>query len=222
LESRQEEVANSLFHIIQRANDSEGALALRCASLIAISLSEGTQFKQQMTDSLSKLIKDDSGAITPTLRSAIIETLAMMYFMNSSFESEQILAASYTVSSIFYEDGVEAHVCRAAIDAWALLLTLIEDDVIQETLFPENIEKLNVLLDSSDYEVRVATGKSIALLVEALRNQLKSSDEFQKVELDDIASPVSWDDMMGKLDFLSMEKSKSQSKIEGKKQKKSF
>jgi len=105
---------------------------------------------------------------------------------------------------------------------FALILTLIEDDVIEETLFPENIDKLSELLDST-FEVRVATGSLIAMLVESLRNQIsQGSSEFHAVELGSIDSPVSWDEIMGKLDFLSMEKFKAQSKTEGKKQKKAF
>lgn len=57
--------------------------------------------------------------------------------MTPELDSEQLLDASFSFSSILYEDNVDPNVCRAAVDSWALVLTLIEDDVIEESLFPE-------------------------------------------------------------------------------------
>jgi hypothetical protein len=222
IESRQEILAGALQHILQRADVSETLLALRCVCLASLALYEGAPFKQKMEIVLTKIISDETRAVDDAVRAAAVDALALVCFMNSS-DSKHVMEISYTISSIFYEDAVPASILRAALDGWTLLLTVIDDGDVQNSLFPENIDKLNEFLDHSDHDVRVSSGKAIALCVESLRNNLKQeTPDYQVLRLSNIAAPVDWEDIMSKLDYLSSEKLKAQSKKEGKEQKKMF
>jgi len=172
IESRQESLANALQHIIQRKNGNESLLALRCVSLLAITLSEGQAFCKKFEGFLSKVIKSRSPT-PPEVSAAIIDTFAVVCFMNS-VDTEHMEVVSNVLSDIFGQDKSDMEYC-AALNAWALILTTIGDEVIQQNMFPENIEKIHEFLDHSDMEVRIAAGKVLAIMVEALRN------EYQRV-----------------------------------------
>lgn len=230
IEDRQERLADALQHILQRNVEEECLIALQCVSLSALSLQEGKVFYTEMENVINKIITDDTDAVTPTVRAAALDTLGIVCFMNS-VDPEHTLEVSYTLSGIFYEEGgvsVPACVLAAAINAWTLILTTVDDGVIAGSLFAENIAVLNDHLSHSDLSVRTAAGKSLVVLVEALRNNERTTQELPEYEsvslysLDTSSSLVTWDDVMDKLDSLSQEKFKAQGKVESKKQKKLF
>lgn len=226
IDSRQETLTEGLQRVLQRAEEKELLLALKCILLVSITIGDGREtFINNMTDSLKKIINDESHTTPISARAAAVDTLSMSCFMASIKHDDlnQALSAIQTLQNIFHDKNSPIDVQRAAVTGWALLATTLPDNIIKDNLFPANIERLYQLLEESDIEIRIAAGKAIALLLESMGNLKKQTlGEYEDFSLDMIESKVHIQEILDALYDVMEDKSKNRSKAERKRQRATF
>lgn len=75
---------------------------------------------------------------------------------------------------------------NTALNAWCLLVTLLQSNKVL-SIAESNLNKLAYLLDSTDQELRLSAGESIALLHEISR---ESNPEFEMKSIDDLSNKL--------------------------------
>lgn len=116
-----------------------------------------------------------------------IHALAIAAFFGGAAEAEMEDIMALMVE-IIESDGmsVDAHdegsVVTAALQAWGLLATEIDD---MQDATEECIDAFVDQLESADLDVQVAAGENIALLYEKSYTPLEDDDDLSEVELDE-------------------------------------
>jgi len=71
----------------------------------------------------------------------------------------------------------------ALLQAWSLLLTIMPVQYIKSQTLSKHGKRLVALLDSNEVEVRLASGETLALLFDILRESAEDQEEVFHVEL---------------------------------------
>jgi len=191
-------------------------LTLKCLGLSCITLEDNVDFFQNFLDTLLTLIHEETQTFPTEIKATAIKTLTIGWFMVLNMAEPP---PQYNATTTMIMDGLELlfhafsskhDLCSYALNGWNLLLTTLCDARVIRELFLRNIAKLMDHLNSSDVEIRDASSKSIALLVELM----KDGNDEDGSTLESIVSPVDWTEVLDKLNTLFGDKSNYVSKLE--------
>lgn len=160
------------------SSERETLLALEAISITTITdpnTQEGFAY-EACNKTVQNLIHDSESF---KVKQGAIQTLSLVTFFSSDPETmeDEIMPL---LASIVESDGAQisaddsAEVVAAAIDAWSLLVTLLDDaqDVTAQT-----IDALVDQLSSSQTTVQIAAGEAIALLYEKSYTEVESDED---------------------------------------------
>lgn len=173
-------VADSVSRCLKKGKGDEQALAARCLSLLCIQL--GLEAGEECTEfqpSLLIIMTDNSAALKA--RSECATALSICNFIASS-DIEVVNSAMNALENVFkcsYRKGdksIPSHspeVCRfhsSALAGWNLLLSIAPAYLVTK-LIVNHLPKLPDLLLSSDVDLRITAGETIALMYELAREE---------------------------------------------------
>lgn len=210
LDKRRETVTEALLHSIKKGSEKEASLALRGLALVAVTLgSEADSLHAPFSELLHTLAKDDTKV--GLLRSEALDALTAIAFVtNAHVEALMDFCHTFKRSAI----------SEAALRNWGVLATL-RDVSDHEKIYTDMMPDLALLLDHNDLDVRLAAGEDIAYLVEVERSV--ASEEEAPFSLDDLyPDVVSMPEVLEKLQDLSADRSRYQSKDKVLKQRSGF
>jgi len=141
-----------------------------------------------------------------------------LHFISNGDDAETVEALPlYRTLFVAKED--DAALESAALDAYSLLVTTLDDQYIYDHLIPEDTLEVVDLLQSTDIQVRVSAGQLLALFFEIGR--IVEGEEFDLYKFSYYAN-VDLPTLLDTLGDLVMDKSKLRNKKDKLKQKEPF
>jgi len=218
LENQQMTLCDVVTRSIKKGKGSEVVAAARLAILLALQLSDCEEVYRELKPLLMQITNDKTAA--PTCRGAVATTMAGLCFMGGG-EIAEVVSTMELLEGVFSasyckKDGSvptpgpdqQALHC-AALSSWALLLTLLTaGDVFR--VADTHVKHLRGLLQSSDVDLRMTAGESLALVLEF------AYDYDEEYEPDDLNG------LIGSLKQLATDSTKSRSKKDRKEQRSTF
>jgi len=192
---------------------------LSCESACLLSIRVGTE-SEAIYSELRPILKEMllNPSLAHEVRAAACGAFSLTNFIANEDE------ASTTESLPMFRDIFSAKESNelletAALNAYSLLLTTLDDQYIYDNLIPNDTLNLFDLLGSSNVEVRVAAGQCIALFFEVGRNvEGEDYDSYKFCYL----GGIEYNELMDTLNELVSDKTKSRAKKDKLKQKEPF
>lgn len=182
---------------VKRGKGAEQALAAKLAAILLVQLQGDDELVKVLTPILQHAMLDNSG--DKTARTKCCHSLALLYFLGiddvgevirfcqvlEGIFSKSYLKGDNTQNSVTPEEGT---LHSAALNAWALLLTLIPSgdvvSLIETKQILASFKSLMGMLSSQHLDVRTTAGEAIAVLIESGRSH---NEEFLDEYLDDLS-----------------------------------
>lgn len=236
--SRQSQLLMSCLYSLRQGSPSEQYAACRCLEVISVVLgADQDEWVESVAKYLERVIQMASKA-TP-VRVAALRTWAMAVFIcaNDDHTSEKLMDFCESVAEeTFRNETTPMGLRAAALDAWSLLASTIEDfylagqDDSQVGRGLAILEVLQTCLDSTSVELRSAAGECISLIHEARLNlgckPEKSGNvtdrQFSRGSWEGSAWEVLMDEVQQRISELSVESGRSLSKKQRKEQRATF
>ncbi|VDI49615.1 Hypothetical predicted protein [Mytilus galloprovincialis] len=180
LSYRKVTVSDGLLRCLKKGNGDEQAASAKCLSLLCVQLGNEIEDDFKEVHSLLLTILADNTAPVKA-RSECAATLAMSNFLactdisvvdNTMLALENIFKGSYRKG----DKSVPSHpqqISRLhadALSAWSLLISIAPTFSVEKKI-EMHLSRLSDLLESSDVELRIVAGETIALLYELAREE---------------------------------------------------
>lgn len=169
----QKSVVESILEIIKKTlkeqtSTDKQILAAKTLILLIIQQEGNENIVNSMSPLLLKIVLDET--LSSTVRSACCSSLALLHFIGKS-DITSCVMLSQTFEKIFspiIHDSAKSELYVSALNAWALLLTIIPINriIFSAQQFDGLLKNFAKLLNSSYLNIRIATGETIALLLE--------------------------------------------------------
>ncbi|KAI2185368.1 hypothetical protein LOZ21_003928 [Ophidiomyces ophidiicola] len=182
--------------IQQESSEKETVLALRSASLTAVTSLDGAIYSR-----VSSLVKQKiTGVSSLPVKVAALRCLGACTYFGGAGEEEiidelEFLIEIVTSNGHFADAPDDPEIVATALQEWGLLATRAES---LEELSEDAVEAFADQLENSDTDVQVAAGQNIALLYERSFSTLRENDELNErdlqISLDDISKADYKDD----------------------------
>ncbi|KAI1978033.1 hypothetical protein LOZ51_005373 [Ophidiomyces ophidiicola] len=182
--------------IQQESSEKETVLALRSASLTAVTSLDGAIYSR-----VSSLVKQKiTGVSSLPVKVAALRCLGACTYFGGAGEEEiidelEFLIEIVTSNGHFADAPDDPEIVATALQEWGLLATRAES---LEELSEDAVEAFADQLENSDTDVQVAAGQNIALLYERSFSTLREDDELNErdlqISLDDISKTDYKDD----------------------------
>ncbi len=189
---------------LKRGKEDEQRAAAILAALVCVQLglSESAEsFYQELRPTLVTQLTVPTAP--QRARAAMATTLGLLAFLQCPpEETEEVMT---TLESVFRSAGASAELQAEALSAWALLATFLPSYKSVEALRGSVSNYLLSALDSSDVDLRIASGEAVAVLYERADDEMALKDEFYE-----------------KIKDLSTDSNKYRSKKDRKEQRSSF
>ncbi|KAF2020189.1 hypothetical protein BU24DRAFT_459795 [Aaosphaeria arxii CBS 175.79] len=183
IESHESELLPAIMRSIKTdTTERETVAAIKALTAFIVTIESGDVY-DDVTDLLKRMINNADSVKTKV---SAIHGLGIAAFFGGASEEEMENIMSYYLE-IVESDGlsVEAHdegpVVTAALEAWGLLATEIDD--LEETT-EAAIEAFVDQLDSSDAGVQIAAGENIALMYEKSHTPQEDDEEVSDGGID--------------------------------------
>ncbi|KAF2748324.1 IFRD domain-containing protein [Sporormia fimetaria CBS 119925] len=166
-----------LWSIKQETTEQETVKALKALAVTIITV-DSDDIYDSVADLLRRKISDSESI---EVKVGAIHALSIAAFFGGASETEMEDIMSFLVE-IVESDGLfvnahdEASVVTAALEAWGLLATEVED---MEDATEAAIEAFVDQLESADAGVQIAAGENIALLYEKSYSPLEADEEYE-------------------------------------------
>lgn len=218
LENQQMTVCDVVQRAVKKGKGGEVVSGARLAVLLALQLADCEEVYRELKPVLVQITGDRTAA--PAARAAVATALAGLCFLGGG-EMAEVVATMEVLEGVFSssfakKDGtvptvnpeLQALHC-AALSSWSLLLTLLSSgDVFR--VADKHVQHLRGLLESSDVDLRMTAGESLALVLEF------SYDYDSDYEPEDLAG------LIVTVKQLATDSTKSRSKKDRKEQRSTF
>ncbi|KAK9717985.1 Interferon- developmental regulator 1 [Basidiobolus ranarum] len=174
-------IMDTLKKCIKRSGSvQERILAAKVIVLCFITLGAGEESLYKDVSPILKSIVHDT--TEPDVLSAVINCLAVISFVASTDELETLkLMDMFTV--IFKDSHRSPQTIVSAVNAHGLLFTTLGGSSrITRSIFDSTMPILTRLLESSNVEIRVSSGESMALMIEILRDNCDSPFRYDRMK----------------------------------------
>jgi hypothetical protein len=178
-----------ITRILKRGSSNEKTLACRLATVLTITLGvDALEVFQLLAPILQEHIRTlHESSVT----SVYVDTLAMISFIACESESE-IREIIELFGSVLTTDRQQLHadVIQSALNAWGLLLTVVDSKYLTQQLIPTYLKCIVNYLNDAELAVQISAGEDIAL-VTSLLNTLNSRDgnpEDANIESDNFSN----------------------------------
>jgi len=217
-ENQQVTIADIVARSVKKGKAAEVGLAGRLSVLLALQLGDCEEVYTSLRPTLAQILGDATAS--PTSRAAVANSLAGLAFLGGG-EMAEVVSVMETLEDIFSASFIKSggHVpCpppevqalhATTLDCWSLLLSLLSPGEVHRRA-GKWLKGLTSLLHSSDMELRVTAGESIALVLEFA------------FDYDEEYAVPSWDELVALLGSLAKDASKARSKRDRKEQRASF
>lgn len=199
---------------LKRGKGIEQALAAKMSAILLVQLQGDDEVVKVLTPILQSALLDNSA--DKSARAKCCNSLALLYFLGID-DVGDIIRLCQVLEGIFSKSYLkgdntqntatpeEGSLHSAALNAWALMLTLIPSgdvvSLIQTKQILSSVKGIMGMLKSQHLDVRTAAGEAIAVLLESGRSH---NDEFLDEYLDDlveITKQLSTDSQVRTLNF---------------------
>lgn len=218
LENQQMTVCDVVQRSVKKGKGGEVVSGARLAVLLALQLADCEEVYRELKPVLIQITGDRTAA--PGARAAVATALAGLCFLGGG-EMAEVVSTMEVLEGVFSgsfakKDGtvptvnpeLQALHC-AALSSWSLLLTLLSSgDVFR--VADKHVQHLRGLLESSDVDLRMTAGESLALVLEF------SYDYDSDYEPEDLAG------LIVTVKQLATDSTKSRSKKDRKEQRSTF
>jgi len=203
---------------VKKGKVGEVTVAARLAVLLALQLSDCEEVYTELRALMLQIFSDKTAS--PLSRAAVANSLAGLCFLGGG-EMAEVVSVMEALEDVFSasftkKDGVvpcptpELQGLHAtALSCWGLLLTLLSSGEVHRRA-AKWLKNMTGLLHSSDVDLRITAGESIALILEFAYDH---DEEYQ---------PEGLSDLVHILKDLATDSSKSKSKKDRKEQRSSF
>lgn len=222
LTERRFTVSDCLERSLKKGGGEEQALAATVFTLLCIQLGGGDEAAEgfkMLRPQLTTILTDNTASITA--RQSCARALGTCCYVSAVDDGEELVKSLALLEGVFKasypnkegtlptpKPGVPG-LHSAAMQAWSLLVTLCPTSRLT-VLLDLHLPKLQACLESSDVNLRITVGETIALLVELGR------DIDEDFEVDDI------DDLCKSLKGLATDSNKHRAKNDRRKQRSIF
>uniref|UniRef100_A0A8C3G9U6 Interferon-related developmental regulator 2 n=1 Tax=Cyclopterus lumpus TaxID=8103 RepID=A0A8C3G9U6_CYCLU len=182
LTERRLTISDCLERSLKKGSAEEQAVAATVFALLCIQLGGGDEAEEgfkMLRPILTAILIDNAASLAA--RQSCARALGMCCYVSTSEEGEDLIKSLALLESVFMSSypnregtlptpkpGSPA-LHNAALQAWSLLVTLYPASRLA-VLLDLHLPKLQVCLQSSDVNYRIAVGETIALLVELRRD----------------------------------------------------
>ncbi|KAJ0064905.1 hypothetical protein NL108_017431, partial [Boleophthalmus pectinirostris] len=199
LTERRLTVSDCLERSLRKGGGEEQAAAASLFSLLCIQLGGGDEAEEGfkiLRPVLTSILIDTGASLSA--RQSCARALGMCCYVSTAEDGEDLIQSLSLLEGVFMasypnREGVLPSVKpgtpalhTAALQAWALLLTLCPASKIN-SLLDSHIPKLQCCLQSPDVNYRIAVGETIALLVELGRD---IDEEFEVEDSDSLCESL--------------------------------
>jgi len=236
--SHQKQLRMSCLYSLRQGSPSEQYAACRCLEVMSVVLgADQEEWVESVAKYLERVVQVTTRA-TP-VRVAALRAWAMAVFIcaNDGQASENLMDYCENVAKeTFRNETTPTWLRAAALDAWSLLASTIEDFYLagqDDTQIGRGVAILEVLkecLDSSSVELRSAAGECLSLIHEARLNLGCDTEEsenvtdrqFRRGSWEGSSWEVLMDEVKQRISELSVESGRSLSKKKRKEQRATF
>ncbi|GAB6029901.1 Interferon- developmental regulator 1 [Chamberlinius hualienensis] len=190
---RRATIVDCIERSLKKGKGAEQAAAALVASLLCIQLGAGDESNavfKELKQTLLAIASDNS--VPADTRGKCYTTLGMCTFIAGvDDEVDEIVKVLQSTFSLSYlkKNGASPTVTpdqtalhNNALAAWSLLLTILEYSQLEQ-LIESDLYRLPQLLESSDVELRITTGETMAIFYEILR---KVDDNFEGDDFEEL------------------------------------
>jgi len=217
-EGQQMTVCDVVQRSLKKGKGLEVVAGARLGVLLALQLQDSEEVYKELRTLMTQIVNDKTASCS--IRAAVVNSLAGLCFLGGG-EIAEVVNTMDTLEAIFSasflkKDGTlptpsadqQALHC-AALASWGLLLTLLSSGDVYRVA-NKQVQNLAGLLGSSDVDLRIVAGETIALVLEFAYDY---DSEFE---------PDGLMDLISILKQLATDSSKSKSKKDRKEQRSSF
>eukprot|EP00127_Corallochytrium_limacisporum_P001368 Clim_evm7s54 gene=Clim_evmTU7s54 len=209
-DERRDSIVSAITASVRKGDSQERSLAAAAAAAFLLqSADEGhhEDLMSKMGEVLMVVAQDPSA--DDGERAACIMSLSWIMVIACP-EEDRVVALAHKFADLFGPKGNGSQIKRAALQGFALILTRIEDDDVEQ-IYLEEFQRIVATLRDTDLMTRVNAGEALALLFEKMREHNEDAlNSFDQSELNDT------------LEQLVKESSKRVSKKDKAKQKAAF
>lgn len=217
-QGRQMTICDLVERSLKKGKGLEVVAGARLGVLLALQLTDSEEVYKESRGLMSQIVNDKTASSSS--RVAVVNSLAGLCFLGGG-EMAEVVSTMATLEIIFSgsfvkKDGTvptpppeQQSLHCAALSAWSLLLTLLSSGEVFR-IANNHVQNLTGLLGSSDVDLRITAGESIALILEFAYDY---DEEFE---------PDGLLELIAILKQLATDSSKSKSKKDRKEQRSSF
>jgi hypothetical protein len=218
IEGRRATIIDIVEKSLKKGKGGEITAASKLALLLGVQLIDASEVYQELHVLLLQMLTDKTQ--TTQARSSVALCVSGLCFIAGG-DLAEVVRVMHILESIFIasmpnQEGSVAKVNAemsgvhaSCLSGWALLSTLLSPGQIYETI-NRHLQVMRGLLSSTDVELRITAGETMALLLEAAYDH------------DEDYVPDNFTELLSELKQLSTDSSKSKSKKDRKEQRSSF
>jgi len=202
---------------LKRGKEAEFKLAAQLLDVVVLTMgTDSEQIYPEIRPSLSVLIMDNT--VSPDVRSVAVTSFALLTFVGC--KDQDSIQADISLIEEMLSNHFPGVLYAALLQAWSLLLTIMPVQYIKSQTLSKHGKRLVALLDSDEVEVRLASGETLALLFDILRES--AEDQEEEFDIYDYNQYLNIDALIDKLKELAFPSGHHISKKEKAKLKSSF